>query len=131
MTLSRVIATTTPSRRLRALDFLGPPRSRSSRETSAADTVRWPPRRSKWILPARSQRRSVSTLTPSADAAAPMRSALSMPSPPSVIAPSLSRAHHMGAAHDAVRDLPDREPVGHCALTRPRADADAHAPALD
>ena len=61
-----------------ALVRLVPARSVSRRVSSAAWTKRWLLRRSKLTRPSRSQRRSVSTLTPSALAAAPIRMRSSM-----------------------------------------------------
>ncbi len=82
ITLSRLTEITVPVSRLRALVRLVPARSVRSRVSSAAGTNRWPLRRSKVTRPSRSQRRSVSTLTPSALAAAPMRMRSSMPGAP-------------------------------------------------
>ena len=72
---------TIPPIRLRALSARSA-RSRSSRATSSGASKRRPPRRSNATRPSRSQRRSVSTLTPSAGAAAPIRIALSSGSVP-------------------------------------------------
>src|SRR5256885_4615947 len=73
MTPSTSTPTTTPASRLRALEWPAPARARSSPASVSAGRKRWPPSRTNSTPPPRSQRRRVAALTPSALAAAPMR----------------------------------------------------------
>ena len=66
--------TTTPCIRLRALETRSDPLTEAvSAASLSARSTRWLPRRSNWMVPLASQRRSVSTLTPTAWATSPMR----------------------------------------------------------
>src|SRR4051812_7884492 len=117
ITLSRFTEITVPVRRLRALVRVVPARSVSSRVSSPAGTKRCPLRRSKATRPARSQRRSVSTLTPSALAAAPMRIRSSMSRRASLPAADRRQADRVGEVAEAHVEIPppaqrDRPPPG-------------------
>ena len=74
ITRSLVMPTTTPCIRLRALETRSDPLTEAvSAASLSARSTRWLPRRSNWMVPLASQRRSVSTLTPTAWATSPMR----------------------------------------------------------
>ena len=74
ITPSRLTATTIPVIRLRALDVADDPASEAiSGARSSAGSTRWLCWRSKVTRPSASQRRSVSTLTPTAWATSPIR----------------------------------------------------------